>query len=100
VRAIMPSTPTFPDFGDDPFLALPDKVLLQTHVDFDVGRKFDALARSNGHKRASYLRHLVELHVKALTPKLLRALQRAQPHKQKKQKKQGTQEKQGKQVRK
>jgi hypothetical protein len=44
--------------------------LIQTTVDASVLRKLDALARAQGHRRASYLRHLVELHVLALTPKL------------------------------
>jgi len=54
------------------------KVLLQTQVDLVVATQFDALARANGHKRAAYLRHLIELHVNALTPELLRALKRTQ----------------------
>ena len=48
--------------------------LVQTTVDPTVLRKLDALARATGHKRASYLRHLIELHVKALSPTLAVAL--------------------------
>lgn len=44
--------------------------LIQTVVSPPVLRKLDALAKATGHKRASYLRHLVETHVKAVTPKL------------------------------
>jgi hypothetical protein len=44
--------------------------LIQTIVDPTVLRKLDALAKATGHKRASYLRHLVETHVKAVTPRL------------------------------
>jgi hypothetical protein len=44
--------------------------LIQTTVASSVLRKLDALARAQGHRRASYLRHLVEMHVQALTPKL------------------------------
>ena len=40
------------------------KVLVQTHVTQTVARKFDAMARSRGHKRASYLRYIVEEHVR------------------------------------
>jgi len=43
---------------------------MQTTVGDDVLRKFDTLARAQGHRRASYLRHLVEMHVQALTPSL------------------------------
>jgi hypothetical protein len=46
--------------------------LIQTTVTPEVLRKLDTLARAQGHRRASYLRHLVELHVRALTPKLLK----------------------------
>ena len=48
--------------------------LIQTTVDLPTTRKLDALARAHGHKRAEYLRHLVELHVRALHPKLARVL--------------------------
>jgi predicted DNA-binding protein len=55
--------------------------LLQTVVRPTVLRQLDALARATGHTRASYLRHLVELHVKAINPRLAKALARgkAQP---------------------
>ena len=39
--------------------------LVQTVLDLPVLRKLDALARAAGHKRAGYLRHIVELHVVA-----------------------------------
>lgn len=48
--------------------------LIQTVVNPSVLRQFDALARATGHTRASYLRHLVELHVRAINPKLAKAL--------------------------
>lgn len=38
--------------------------LVQTVLDLPVLRKLDALAKSAGHKRAGYLRHIVEMHVK------------------------------------
>ena len=37
--------------------------LIQTVVKPTVMRQLDSLARATGHTRASYLRHLVELHV-------------------------------------
>lgn len=53
------------------------KKLLQTHVNVTTFRKFDALARAAGNTHAGYLRHLVELHVRALrSPRLARALDR------------------------
>ena len=55
------------------------KVLVQTNVNRDIARQLDALAKATGHKRASYVRYLIELHVKALTPRLARALKRSQP---------------------
>jgi predicted DNA-binding protein len=51
-------------------------MLIQTVVKPAVLRKLDALARATGHTRASYLRHLVELHVRAINPKLAKALAR------------------------
>jgi len=48
--------------------------LVQTTVDPVVLRKLDALAKATGHKRAGYVRHLIELHVKALSPNLAVAL--------------------------
>jgi len=50
--------------------------LLQTVVRPTVLRQLDALAKATGHTRASYLRHLVELHVRAINPKLAKALAR------------------------
>lgn len=47
--------------------------LVQTTVDQKTLRKLDALARAHGHRRASYLRHLIELHVRALSPELATA---------------------------
>jgi hypothetical protein len=38
--------------------------LVQTVLDLPVLRKLDALAKAAGHKRAGYLRHIVEMHVK------------------------------------
>jgi hypothetical protein len=53
------------------------KLLLQTHVSATVFRKFDALARAAGNTHAGYLRHLIELHTRALrSPRLARALGR------------------------
>ena len=46
------------------------KHLVQTVVDEPVLRKLDALAKATGHKRAGYLRHLIEMHVEALTPQM------------------------------
>jgi predicted DNA-binding protein len=51
-------------------------MLIQTVVKPPVLRQLDALARATGHTRASYLRHLVELHVRAINPRLAKALAR------------------------
>lgn len=51
-----------------------DKVLVQTKVRKISVQKLDALARVRGCSRAAYLRRLVEVHVRAVTPKILRAL--------------------------
>jgi hypothetical protein len=59
-------------------LNMPGK-LIQTTVDDKVLRKLDALAKACGHRRASYLRLLLEVHVKALTPKLARITQSTNP---------------------
>jgi hypothetical protein len=53
--------------------------LIQTTVDDSVLRKLDALARACGHRRAGYLRHLVEKHVQALTPKLAKITRSTSP---------------------
>jgi hypothetical protein len=53
--------------------------LIQTTIDQAVLRKLDALAKVRGHRRASYLRHLVELHVQTLTPALLRITRKTSP---------------------
>ena len=50
--------------------------LIQTVVKPEVLHKLDSLAKATGHTRASYLRHLIELHVEALNPELARALTR------------------------
>jgi predicted DNA-binding protein len=50
--------------------------LIQTIVRPTILRQLDALARATGHTRASYIRHLVELHVKAINPRLAKALAR------------------------
>lgn len=36
------------------------KILLQTSVDPNVARRFDMIAKTRGHKRAAYLRFVVE----------------------------------------
>jgi hypothetical protein len=46
----------------------PKKVLLQTQVDESVASQFDKLAKSNGHRRAGYLRFIVEKLVGAVPP--------------------------------
>lgn len=58
------------------------KHLIQTVVSEPVLRKLDALAKATGHKRAGYLRHLVELHVEALTPQMAKtfAMSMSQTH--------------------
>ena len=38
--------------------------LVQTVLDLPVLRKLDVLAKAAGHKRAGYLRHIVEMHVR------------------------------------
>jgi hypothetical protein len=53
--------------------------LIQTTVDASTLRKLDALAKARGHKRASYLRHLVEMHVQALTPELSKITRATSP---------------------
>jgi hypothetical protein len=55
------------------------KTLMQTTVKNSVVRQFDALARAAGHSRAYYLAQLVELHVRAIKPKLLRSLSKTLP---------------------
>ena len=47
----------------------PKKILLQTQVDETVGRLFDKLAKTHGHKRAGYLRFVVEKLVATPGPK-------------------------------
>jgi len=54
-------------------------VLLQTQVGVAVAAQFDALAHANGHKRAAYCGHLVELHVEALTPEAFARSQEGAP---------------------
>lgn len=51
--------------------------LVQSMVPHTTRRKLDALARARGCSRAAYLRRLVELHVRAVTPQILRALDRS-----------------------
>ena len=51
--------------------------LIQTVVKPATLHQLDALARATGHTRASYLRHLVEMHVRAINPKLAKALARS-----------------------
>lgn len=53
--------------------------LVQTTIDLPTLRKLDALARAHGHKRAGYLRHLVKMHVRSLTPRLARVLAKPSP---------------------
>jgi hypothetical protein len=50
------------------------RVLVQAAVSPSTLKKLNALARTRGCSRASYLRHLVEMHVRAVTPEILRAL--------------------------
>ena len=50
--------------------------LVQTVVAPAVVRKLDKLARATGHTRASYLRYLIEMHVRALNPQLAKAIAR------------------------
>jgi len=51
------------------------RVLAQAAITPSTMRKLSSLARARGCSRAAYLRHLVEMHVRAVTPKLLRALE-------------------------
>jgi hypothetical protein len=59
-------------------LNMPGK-LIQTTISLETLRKLDALARAQGHRRASYLRHLVELHVRAISPRLLKITEKTSP---------------------
>lgn len=43
--------------------------LAQTILDPEMVRKLDVLAEATGHTRSSYLRHVIEMHVRALWPK-------------------------------
>jgi len=43
--------------------------LIQTVVTPQSMRKLEHLARSTGHTKASYLRHLIELHIEAMYPR-------------------------------
>ena len=56
------------------------KELVQTHLRPQLAKKLDALARAAGNTRAGYLRHLIEMHVDAINPRLLRALARTMPN--------------------
>jgi hypothetical protein len=56
-----------------------NKVLIQSLVSPTIQRKLDALARTRGCSRSAYLARLVAAHVRAVTPKLLRALDEASP---------------------
>ena len=58
---------------------MPRMRLIQTKVSEETLRALDALARAVGHKRAGYLRHLVEVHVRAIEPKLLTSLSKTRP---------------------
>ena len=53
--------------------------LVQTMIARSVRCKLDALATATGHTRASYLRHLIEMHVRSVDPKLARALENPSP---------------------
>jgi hypothetical protein len=54
-------------------------VLVQSLVSRSSARKLDSLARARGCSRAAYLRRLVEVHVRAVTPEILRALDLTSP---------------------
>lgn len=56
-----------------------NKVLVQSLVPATTRRKLDALARARGCSRAAYLAKLVSMHVRAVTPRLLRALDASSP---------------------
>ncbi|HVP23330.1 MAG TPA: hypothetical protein VMS77_05405 [Conexivisphaerales archaeon] len=58
---------------------MPHMHLIQTKVSKETLKALDALARAVGHKRAGYLRHLVEVHVRAIEPKLLASLSKTRP---------------------
>jgi hypothetical protein len=55
------------------------KVLIQSLVTRTSCRKLDALAKTRGCSRSAYLERLVSMHVRAVTPRLLRALDEASP---------------------
>jgi len=55
------------------------KVLVQALVSRTTRRKLDALARVRGCSRAAYLKRLVEMHVRAVPPRLLRTLDQTAP---------------------
>jgi hypothetical protein len=61
-------------------VAAKPKALMQTHIEPSIARKLDALARAAGNTRAGYLRLLIELHVRAITPRLLRSLAKTLPN--------------------
>jgi hypothetical protein len=50
------------------------RVLAQTLLHKTTLRRLDALARARGCSRSAYLCRLVEVHVRAMRPRLLRAL--------------------------
>jgi predicted DNA-binding protein len=54
-------------------------VLIQSLVPATCRQRLDALARVRGCSRAAYLRRLVEMHVRAVTPTILRALDESAP---------------------
>ena len=56
--------------------------LIQTIVRPTVARQLAALAKATGHTRASYLRYLIEMHVRSVDPKLAKTLAWGHPPKE------------------
>jgi hypothetical protein len=57
----------------------PTKKLAQTTLSATALKKLDALARAVGSTRAAYLRHLIQSHVKAMSPKILSSISSSAP---------------------
>ena len=60
-------------------MALTQLQLVQTQVSRNVLRQLDALARADEKSRSRYLASLIAMHVKAVSPKLLKSLNKTRP---------------------
>ncbi len=56
---------------------IPEQVLIQTTVPSSERRKLDILVRAAGRTRADYLRRLIVAHVKAVSPTVIKGIERS-----------------------